>query len=395
MATTLTPNMMLPVPIVGQEIGPQWAIDINNCLSLLDGHSHLPGSGVQITPLAININADLTFANNNAIGIRALRFNSQGSAPSTPADIGELTEIGNDLYFIDGLGNVIRITQSGGIVGTPGSITGLVSPASASYNSITSTFIFQSNVNTAANADISSLILRKSTASSPGLTLQVPSAISSNYTLVLPALPSVPSLMLLDTSGNITASITPDNSTLVISGSTLEVQNGGITQAQLAALSVGNAQLQNDSVQTVQILDGSVTIPKLAGANISSSGSFTFSSSSTSFVDVTGASVAIVSSGRPIICFLQPADASAAATIALNQSTSVGNVFQIARNGAPLLQYAIPNAPTSGLVNSAPSSIYFIDTPSAAGYTYKLQVKVGTSNSISLTNCRMIVYELG
>ena len=206
---TVSSNMNLPIPVTGVDPGPDYANNVNNSLNLVDAHDHSPGKGVQITPAGININVDLTMNGNNLTNSRALRLQTQGSTPSNPSDLQEMYSKGGDLYYIDGFGNNVRITQSGGIAGSPGSISGLVPPASATYVAGTSTFVFQSGTNLAANLDASSIILRNLTVGSPGLTL-APPTLGSSYTITFPTLPvytpsySVPLPMSMDSSGNIT-----------------------------------------------------------------------------------------------------------------------------------------------------------------------------------------------
>jgi hypothetical protein len=148
--TVTSPNMGLPIPVVSTDPGPDWAQNINAALSILDGHNHSAGSGVLITPAGIFINADLLFNSNNATLLRSVRFSPQNSTLSASSDIGCLYEVGPDLYYNDGLGNQIRITQSGSVTGSTGTITGLPSgTASASYSA--GTFTFQSATAVAAN----------------------------------------------------------------------------------------------------------------------------------------------------------------------------------------------------------------------------------------------------
>jgi hypothetical protein len=194
--------MNLPVPVVGVDPGPDWALNINSCLTILDSHDHSSGKGVAITPNGLNINSTLTVNSNDVIDLRSVRFSPQTSVAGA-ADLGCLYVSGVDLYYNDENGNSIRITQSGGVAGTPGSIANLVAPASASYVGGNSTFVWQSGVNIAANMDMRSAILRNSTASSSGLTLSCPSTISSDYTITLPFLPVTQSIMTIDSSGNI------------------------------------------------------------------------------------------------------------------------------------------------------------------------------------------------
>lgn len=200
MATNLSPEMNLPVPGVGTEPGPQYASDINNCLTIIDGHDHTPDSGVPITPSALNINADLLMNNQNLITARSVRFTPQGAPISNPTDLGAIYESGVDLYYNDGSGNQIRITQSGGIAGTPGSIANLTPPASASYVAGNQTFVWESAALTPANMDFASAILRNLTVSSFGLTLSPPT-LASDYTITLPQLPSSTLPLFISSSG--------------------------------------------------------------------------------------------------------------------------------------------------------------------------------------------------
>lgn len=217
--------MSLPVPGVGLTFGPQWATDVNSCLTIIDGHNHTPGYGVAIPSAGININADLPFNNNNLTLARALRMSPQSAVLTLPADINEVYVVGVDLYYNDGSGNNVRITQSGAVAGTPGSIANLVPPASASYVSLSGTFVFQSNTNTAANMDIASLLLRNSTANSFSLTLAPPNAMSSDTVITLPNLPAVDSVMTINSSGNIGTlpvnTLVPTSTVLDLAGSSI------------------------------------------------------------------------------------------------------------------------------------------------------------------------------
>lgn len=205
MAFTISPNMNLRVPTVGNEPGPDYAIDINfDLASVLDAHDHSPGRGVQITPNGININIDLPFGNNFATAVGGVTFTAQSSTPA----LGTIYESGVDLFYVDGLGNNIRMTQSGGVAGSPGSITNLTPPASVNYVSGSQTFVFQSGVGIAANIDAGAYLFRNlSPDSTFAITLQAPALLASNYSLTLPLLPSQNSFMALDQFGQMTASI--------------------------------------------------------------------------------------------------------------------------------------------------------------------------------------------
>jgi len=251
--------MSLPIPITGQEPGPNYANDVNNCLTILDSHNHSAGSGVQITPAGMNINADLSIHDNNLTLVRSTRFQPQLAPLSGVQDLGCLYESGVDLWYNDGAGNQIRLTASGSIVGTAGSISGLAPPASASYNSGTSTFVWQSNTNVAANMDFGAATLRNLTVSSFGVTVQPQAGLGSNYTLTLPTIPGAQNFVSLDTSGNFAAIWNVDNTTINFNGNNIQVKPGSITATQLAA----------NSVTTPAIANGAVTAPKLSiGLNL-------------------------------------------------------------------------------------------------------------------------------
>lgn len=204
----LSANMMLPIPVVGVDPGPDYALNIDGCLTLLDSHDHTIGKGVQITPAALNLNTDVSFLGNNAINLRSSRYSAQLSPLSLAADVGCVYVSGLDLYFNDISGNQIRITQGGSVNGSTGTITGLPSgTASAAYNS--GTFIFQRATNTAANIDGASYVLRNNLVSSKGLTLSPPNAMAADYGIILPLLPAIKGIVTLNSSGNMNVEPSP------------------------------------------------------------------------------------------------------------------------------------------------------------------------------------------
>lgn len=207
----LTPNMNLLVPIPTLEASPNWAYDLNTSLATIDSHNHSTGNGVQITPTGLNINADLTFGNFNAIQLRSTRFTDQGSPLTASApDLECLYGSSGNLYWNSGGGSQVQITNGGSLAGAAGTITGLPSgTASAAFQSSSGTFQFQSASGVAATIDGGALAVRYS-GSYPTLTgnyilLQAPSSISSAYSITLPAASSIPGAgtyaLTLNTSG--------------------------------------------------------------------------------------------------------------------------------------------------------------------------------------------------
>lgn len=211
---TTTPNMNLLIPTVGVDPGPDYANNVNADFTILDQHDHSPGAGVQITPAGLNINTDLSFQNNNLTTLRSLRLSPQLNPITLPSDVGCLylvtaTSDGSDLWFNTGNGTQIQITKDGALFGVGnGSIANLVAPASASYSSSISTFIWESNANTPANLDAGYIILRNNFANSKGLTLQPPAAMAADYALTLPNLPLATSFLTIDPTGTIAPTYT-------------------------------------------------------------------------------------------------------------------------------------------------------------------------------------------
>ena len=210
MPSTLSPNMSLILPTVGQEPGPNWALDLNSSLSLVDQHNHTSGSGVQITPAGMNINVDLPFSGNNATGLRSTRFDVQVSPLSGGLDIGCIYVSGQDLYYNDTLGNQVQLTASGAVNGTPGSIGNLIAPAAVTYVPANQTFVFQSNQTntTPAALDGGPVLIRNITAASNYIRLQANPVLPGNYSITLPSvLPASNSVLLLDNLGNVSTSL--------------------------------------------------------------------------------------------------------------------------------------------------------------------------------------------
>lgn len=240
--------MALPLPIPGVDPGPDYALNNNVCFTLIDQHNHTTGKGVAVPPAGLNINTDLTFQNQNATTLRSARFNIQGSLLSGALDLGCCYVSGVDLYFNDVNGNQVRLTASGAVAGTPGSIANLVSPASATYVSGTPAFVFQSDVSTPANLDGGSLTIRQVVASAHGVTLASPNSLAANYQWTWPA--SLPGggirLVNVNSSGQLGSSWEFDGSTIGLSGDLVQVQPQGVTATQIANATITGTQLSSN-----------------------------------------------------------------------------------------------------------------------------------------------------
>lgn len=359
MASYITPNMNLIVPVPTREPSPDWAYDLNASLTILDQHTHASGSGVLITPSALNINADLPLTSHNLTLVRTIRFSAQVSpiTGSTP-DLGCLYESGVDLYYNDGGGNQIRITQSGSVAGSAGTITGLPSgTASAAYGA--SVFVFQAATATAANIDVGSVLLRNNTASSFALTLAPPSAMGADLSLVLPALPGATNFLTLDVSGNIAANVAISH---------------GITRA-------------------MQVVVGQAV----------SASSGVFSTSSTSFVDVTNVTVTLTTTGRPVCIYFVSdgsGNSSYISAVRAPDGVAAGTIFKILQDTTEIARTTLEidvltpsNSDPRSLI--PPGALNHIYAVSAGTYVYKLQVAAGAATTTSeVLYVKMFAYEL-
>lgn len=369
--TIITPNMDLVLPIVGQEAGPQYAQDVNNSLIIIDGHNHSPGSGVQITPSGLNINT--TFAINDQLlsSVGGLNLVAQITPPSNST----LYANGNNLWFVDGAGNNIQFTSAGAIVGAPGTISGLFSPASASYSSVTSTFTFQSAALTAANLDAGSIVLRDLTASSFGLTLSPPVSLASNYTIVLPVLPSITEVVTLASNGNM------GTQTYDQIG-----QNMTTTGADAIAASMNNTGATAIFNTFSRGLSGSAALGGFARSN--SCGNFT--TTSTGDVQLTNSPITLnISGNKPVFIMLQPDGSSNSGTIGGE------SVITFTNGGTGIARFVVSAASSAGAV-FGPGCCSFIYYPGGSPTTLGLAVNVHTTaggNIATISNCVLVAYE--
>lgn len=382
MAVISSPNMLLPIPVVGTEAGPLYAKDINNSLTIVDQHDHSAGSGVPITPDGLNINASLTFNNQAAINLASVTLVGQ---TITSLNTVYETTVG-DLHYINSSGLDIQITNSTGVAVTPTAIPGLVAPASVEYIPLASTFVWQSDTGIAADMDFGSAIMRNlSPDSTFALTLQPPT-LSSDYTITLPTLPGTASLMALDSSGNITA---PYSISGGLNASVLTP--GSITSTQIAPQGVSSSNILNNSITTTQINSAAgITNSQLATANVVRSGtgqSFTFTTNS---YQSTGITVTISTpNARPVMLTLQGGIAGGSpANIALTGNGQLGFTNAQASGSSVLGAYG------GGQNATLFPNFTFTDTHTVAGNNTYTLVGLVNSGGFSLANVVLVAVEL-
>lgn len=360
---TTSPNMNLTVPTVSLDPGPDWAQNLNTSLAAIDSHDHSGGKGVTVTPSGLNINADLPFNANNLISARSVRLFTNVVQPVLATDLGCLYRFGTDLYFNDGDGNQIRMTQSGSVSGSSGTITGLPSgTASAAFSAVSGTFIFQQATSTAANLDVGSIIVRYPgsypTPSGNYIAIEAPSSLASGYVLTLPAIPAQTNVMTLDTSGN-------------ISSTTWNAVANNRTRASGSTVAVG-------------------------GVAVSAS-SASFTTSSTSAVAVTNLSVTITTSGRPVqLQIVNDGLGSGTQWGTSNFSgASCSGLYRYVRGSTTISIYNSQGSAIGATVSDFIAPATMLDVVAAGTYTYTVQVNVSPGGStFSATNAVLVAYEI-
>jgi hypothetical protein len=205
-----TPNMGLSQPTPGvcgpigvEPPGKSWMELFNASMAVIDQHTHAPGFGALVPTAGLNINADLSFNANDAIGLRSTRFSAIALGSLAANDVGCLVVSGVDLYYVDGSGNQVRITTGGAIAGTPGSIGGLIAPGSATYTPASKLFTFLSSAPRVASLAIGPVSIGDASVDNgKSATISVPAALAANYALTLPAaLPAATGLLSLSSTG--------------------------------------------------------------------------------------------------------------------------------------------------------------------------------------------------
>jgi hypothetical protein len=171
MSNTITPNLGLTIPGVGSEQGPDYAIEINNDLTKIDAHDHSLGAGARITPSGININTDLTMVSNSLTNIESLVLTNQTAITTPMAIYAETTGGQQELFYNDGTGRAIQITENGIVKASIASLDG------ESYAGGTFTWTQTSATAIPANFDIGSITLRPNVnGTTDGINVNIPAS---------------------------------------------------------------------------------------------------------------------------------------------------------------------------------------------------------------------------
>lgn len=181
---------------------------------------------------------------------------------------------------------------------------------------------------------------------------------------------------------------------------TAKIADLAVTTGKLADGAVTDAKLSISALTTTLIADGAVTRPKQAALTINKSGTVTlFTTTSTSYTDVTGLSVSITSTGRPIYIGVACAHSSSACSVYGSNSsgTNVEVTLKLFRDALSIANtYGVlgQTFASNSQVRIPPSSIWYIDEPPAGTYTYKIQTAVQSGTTAGFEQLKLIAYEL-
>lgn len=382
---SVTPNMQLDVPDVSTTLGPEWARKINLALGTngagIDGHNHTAGKGVPIPSAGIAVDAELEFNGFDATLLRSTRYSEQAAALEETTDLGCVYNVGGDLYWNNGDGTAVQITDGATLAATSlGGISGLPS-GTASVAFATSTYTFRRATNSAAIMDVGPLVIRDTAASALGITLASPVGLAGAYSLTLPpALPASSKIVQIGSDGQISAALAPDGSSLEIATNTLQVKALGVTKAMQAAV----GQQLSASVST--------------------------STTSTSMTNVTGMTVSITTSGRPIIIAAITDDTSGVRgywELSRVSGTLVGplGLLQIVVSGSATATIGRTQFGEAETITTAagtrtnrypPATLWHLYAPAAGTYTFQVQWQAGAvaTTTFSAVSMKLLAYEL-
>lgn len=114
-----TPFMNLNLPVVSTTLGPEWATLLNAALDIVDAHDHSSGNGAPILFSSLVIDDDLSLDDFRLIDVDAVQLNSLVAALSGASNINSVHAVNGDLYFTNGSGVPVQITNGGSVITTP------------------------------------------------------------------------------------------------------------------------------------------------------------------------------------------------------------------------------------------------------------------------------------
>lgn len=395
-----TPNMNIGLAVPGKTEGPEWAETLNDAIETVDSHDHTPGRGTPVPASGIDIRTDLSINGTNLTDVRMLRFGDQEAALGDPADKNGLTSVGGDLFYNNGSGVPVKITDGAGLAASSlGGISGLPSGAypnaGVNFNSSFPGFEFSEAAKVYARMKVGELRVHESGAVDPkSVNIRSAASLPATYDLTLPAVvPEGNAFLVMSATGAL--------STQLRAGGigTADIAASAVTAAKLAANAVTEGKLANGSVTTPKLADASVTLAKLAKAPyVKSDPSGAWATTSNVATLVTNFQITITSVGNPLRMSLIPDGANASSVFIVGGYGSLefrqvvgGTRPVLAKFNIGMLDY-VSTADRTAYPPSAFSAI--LDLPAGVHIVDVVAYRVSVGTEIQVNNARLVVHEL-
>lgn len=200
---------------------------------------------------------------------------------------------------------------------------------------------------------------------------------------------------------------------------TIKIANGAVTTAKILNANITTDKIADANVTTDKIADGSVTTVKIADANVTTAkladGAITsakkaalniqtstscaaFSTTSATYVDVTGLSVTITTTGRPVwVGLVHDGTANTGGLSIFAAGADAAATYKLVRGSTDIAIQLLRLAFASGtnLNNATPSSaLWQVDAVAAGTYTYKVQMYASPGSTGYLSRSKLVAYEL-
>jgi hypothetical protein len=132
----------------------------------------------------------------------------------------------------------------------------------------------------------------------------------------------------------------------------------------------------------------------LAISTLATSNGTSYGSIFPSWQDIPNCTTTIITTGRPVLIFMQSDGSTNAATIETASGSVSASYIAIARDGVIISKYLLRHAGASA-IDIPSSSIIHLDNPAAGTYTYKIQASNQSAGmSVGIWNSKLVAIEL-
>lgn len=171
---------------------------------------------------------------------------------------------------------------------------------------------------------------------------------------------------------------------------TAKIADSNITTAKIADSNVTTAKIADSNVTTAKIADGNVTKAKLVAVGQQVSAVFGSFACTTTPAQITNFSLALTTSGRPVMINVQASINASGGSINVLAGSQV--IMKIKRDSTTIGIYTSSNFTTSTL--NFPLALNHIDVVSAGTYTYTIESWYLSGSGGNIVNPVMVIFEL-